>query len=103
MPKYSLEFPSQSLFKKRSFFLAPMFSAFKVESLICQIFFKDHQKTRLCAYLLFCIKKKKVLKRSKVPLLLFYYPEGRIVFAAMKFTDILHPGLLLQALSLEKA
>lgn len=103
MPKYSLEFPSQSLFRKRSFFLAPMFSAFKVESLICQIFFKGSSENKIMCIPSILISFFKILKRSKVLLLSFYYPEGRIVFAAVKFTGILHPGLLLQVLSLEKA
>lgn len=42
---------------------------------------------------------KNILKRSNVPLLSFYYPEERIVFAAKKLTGTLPPGLLLQALS----
>lgn len=41
---------------------------------------------------------KNILKRSNIPLLSFYYPEERIVFAALKLAGTLHPGLLLQAL-----
>lgn len=45
---------------------------------------------------------KNILKRSNVPLLSFYYHEERIVFAAMKLSGILHPGLLLQTALLKR-